>query len=76
MYVSLFPCADCARAVIASGIKRVVVPGPAIVSEADEKWAEHFRFASELFQKGGVEVETLDFPGTPASGTVSGRVAR
>ncbi len=49
MYGSLFPCADCARAIVAAGIKRVVIPEPGLHPERDEKWREHYHYAREIF---------------------------
>ena len=59
IYCTLFPCADCARAIVACGISRVVVPESARESERDEKWHVHYRFAHEIFKRGRVSIEVL-----------------
>lgn len=51
LYVSMFPCIDCARAIVQSGIKRVVAPTPDL---KDPKWGEGFERALEMFNEAGV----------------------
>ena len=53
LYVSLFPCAGCARAIIQSGIGRVVTVRP---PENDPVWAGEFRVAAEMLDAAGVVV--------------------
>lgn len=60
MYGTLFPCADCARAIVASGVSRLVVFGLGSHPERDEKWLEHYRHAERIFALAGVRVETVD----------------
>jgi dCMP deaminase len=57
MYATLYPCADCARAIVAAGISRLVILEPAQNPERDEKWLTHYRFAKKIFELGGVAVE-------------------
>lgn len=52
------PCADCSRAVIQAGIKRIVT-GPEFFPGLKEKWAEHFRVSTEMLREAGVEVINL-----------------
>jgi dCMP deaminase len=57
MYLGLFPCADCARAIIQVGIKTVVIDGRKYNSE-DEKfmhWAEDFVVAQTMFNEAQVQ---------------------
>ena len=54
IYMQLYPCVDCARAIIQSGIKRVVCTKPDFNSE---KWGESWRIAKELFNECGIEVK-------------------
>jgi dCMP deaminase len=56
MYSSLFPCADCARAIVAAGIGRLVAPNFSGRAE-DEKWQEHFKYAVEILRLGGVQLD-------------------
>ena len=52
MYSTMFPCADCARAIIQAGVIRLIAPKP---NFADEKWGEDFLFAADMFLEAHVE---------------------
>lgn len=56
IYGSLFPCADCARAIAAAGIKRAVFPAPGIHPLRDEKWRDHYRYAQKIFELSDIEL--------------------
>lgn len=58
IYLGWYPCADCARAIIQVGIKRVIIDGRKYdgTHERDERWAEDFRVAQEMFQEAEVSV--------------------
>lgn len=53
IYLEWFPCADCARAIIQSGIVCVVCKEPDLETP---KWGEHFKVALELFKECGIHV--------------------
>jgi dCMP deaminase len=72
MYGSLFPCADCARAIAASGIKRLVVPAPGLHPARDEKWMDHYRYAQQILQLSGV---TVDFFAPEEAGPIANATA-
>jgi len=55
MYVDGFPCADCARAIIQAGLRRVVCPAPA--GGYGERWKESIEHARTMFLEAGVEVD-------------------
>jgi dCMP deaminase len=59
MYGTLFPCADCARAIVAAGIRRLVVPPSIPDLQRDEKWNTHFHYAREIIALAGVEVSVI-----------------
>lgn len=59
MYSTLFPCADCARAIVSSGISRLVAPPPNRHSHRDEKWREHYRYAHQIFRLAGTRIDLL-----------------
>ena len=61
IYVTLFPCADCARAIVAAGIFRLVVPSEQKESERDDKWSEHYRYARRILKTAGVQLENVTF---------------
>lgn len=53
----LFPCSDCARAIIQTGITRVVCPKP---DYSNVVWSEHFKAAEQMFQECGVQVVHIE----------------
>lgn len=54
IYVPMFPCVDCARGIINSGIKTVVTYEPNFY---DEKWGDSFKVSHQLFEECGVEIK-------------------
>lgn len=56
MYLPWFPCMDCARAIVQSGLKELVAFEPNL---ADPKWGEDFRLATALLDEGGVHVRFM-----------------
>lgn len=62
IYVTVVPCADCARAIIQSGIKEVFFQTP---NETDEKskisgWRESVKFSLEMFEESGVKYNIIN----------------
>lgn len=57
MYASLFPCSDCARAIVAAGIRRLVVPEGGGNAKRDEKWHTHYHYAEAIFGLAGLKVD-------------------
>lgn len=56
IYVTMFPCVDCARNIIQCGIKRIVCP------EADlnnENWKESFKISIELLNEAQIIIEYI-----------------
>lgn len=60
MFLSWFPCADCARAIIQSGIKNLVCIEP---NWEDPVWAKDFIMVREMLAETSVVVEFV--PGSP-----------
>lgn len=57
IYITPFPpCADCARAIIQSGIKRVVTR-QITDKETNKRWEENWHVAKMMFLESGVEIE-------------------
>lgn len=50
LYCTLMPCSECAKLVIQSGIKTVIVPQPS--AELEMRW--DFKLTEELFEEAGV----------------------
>ena len=57
MYLPWFPCMDCARAIVQSGIATLVAYRPDV---SHPTWGEDFRLAITLFEETGVEVRFRD----------------
>lgn len=51
-----FPCTDCARAIVLSGLKTVATPRPEF---DDPVWGESFRTSAAILSEGAVEVVYL-----------------
>lgn len=66
MYLPWFPCMDCARAIVQSGIRTLIAFPPDL---QHSQWGEDFRLALELLEEAGVEVrwgehvDGADLPG-------------
>jgi len=56
MYVNYFPCADCARAIIQSGIKKVYSPKPNL---EESKWKESWKESIFILTEADVEIEFI-----------------
>jgi dCMP deaminase len=53
LYVTLFPCADCARAMIQSGITKLIAPEPNLNHEV---WGDHFKAAIQMMEEAKIEI--------------------
>jgi dCMP deaminase len=51
-----FPCTDCARAIVQTGVKTVATPRPEF---DDPVWGESFRTSAIILEEGAVEVVFL-----------------
>lgn len=49
------PCTDCAKAIVASGIKKILCPIP----DTSSRWREQNNIALKILMLGGVEVELV-----------------
>ena len=54
---TFFPCIDCARAIVDSGIVCLDTPAPAF---ADPVWGPSFERSQIILQEGGVEIRVVD----------------
>lgn len=54
MYLQWYPCADCARAIIQSGISRIVCIEP---DWNDERWGDSFKIVREMLTE--VEMDVI-----------------
>jgi len=53
MYLRWFPCTDCARAIIQSGITDLVCSIPDF---KDERWGEDFKISFEMLKECGINL--------------------
>lgn len=53
---TLFPCADCARAMIQVGVKKLIVKKP---NMNNARWGENFSIAEKMFSESGVKIVYL-----------------
>ena len=72
IYVAWLPCTDCARAIIQSGIKEVILHKEHPTPAGD--WASKQAITMEMFTKCGVEVRVWSGIIQPIMGLISGRV--
>lgn len=54
IYIPWYPCADCARAIIQSGISKAVLVEP---DWEDRKYASDFAVVAEMLAEAGMEIE-------------------
>lgn len=57
IYVKWFPCSDCARAIIQSGIIRLVCNKP---NFEDERWGESFKIAHEMLTECEIKIDYIE----------------
>ncbi len=60
LYVTHFPCAQCAISIVHAGIKEVYTRK--VSPEMMERWGESMKIADQIFIEGGVFVNYLDGP--------------
>jgi dCMP deaminase len=51
LYTSMFPCNECAKSIIQTGITRVVAPTP-----TEERWADSNCVAEEMMDEAGIDL--------------------
>lgn len=56
MYLTWFPCVDCTRAIIQSGITRLIAEPPDF---DHNKWGEDFRRSLAMLEEAGIVIELL-----------------
>ncbi len=57
MYLPWFPCTDCARAIVQSGIAKLVAIQPDL---KNERWGHEFERALHILKEGGVNIELYE----------------
>lgn len=56
MYVNYYPCVDCARAIIQSGIKKLYTPKPDF---KHEKWGESWKVSKTMLKESKIKVKFI-----------------
>lgn len=62
IFVTLFPCDECARAIIQSGLKSIVFDKNIVVPELLERWDTKFQMSYEMLEEAGILMYALDVP--------------
>lgn len=57
LFVTMFPCNECAKLIIQSGIKTIVTKSPNLL---DDKWGNSFKISIEMFEELGIKVIIID----------------
>lgn len=59
IYVSWWPCTDCARAIIQAGIKEIIIDGRDYEKkkEFNKRWEDNINIAKEMLSEVGIKVE-------------------
>lgn len=59
LYVTLFPCADCARAILQVGISRIVYheASTQLMRQSSVNWHDSYDAAMQMFGEAGIELE-------------------
>jgi dCMP deaminase len=57
IYLPWFPCMDCARAIVQSGLIQLIAFKPDL---EHGKWGEDFKFAMQLFEEAHLPIKWLD----------------
>ena len=55
--VTMFPCCDCARALIQAGIRNLVTIKPDL---NHPRWGEDFKISLEMFEEVGIDIRVVD----------------
>ena len=58
IYIMWYPCADCARAIIQSGIIQVIIPAGS-AEYGKERWGEDFKISKVMFEEAGIDVREV-----------------
>lgn len=60
LFVTGWPCPDCARGIIRSGIRHVFIDGASIGGDFDIRWKEVTTISAKMFNAAGVTVTIVD----------------
>ncbi|MFH1805652.1 MAG: dCMP deaminase family protein [Pseudomonadota bacterium] len=63
LYVTHFPCSDCARAIIQAGIAEVCVDQDKLTPDFLERWQQDIHISTEMFGESGVKILLINDTG-------------
>lgn len=72
LYVTWFPCCECARAAIDMGVREIVGQIPTSSNESQARWDDELAAAAEMLAEAGVSVRLVDYPSRAAFAKASG----
>ena len=58
MYVTLFPCANCAGLIVNAGIKKLICEDKPNFD--DVRWGENWKISQIILREGGIEIEYIN----------------
>jgi len=58
MYVTLFPCANCAGLIVNAGIKKLICENKPDFN--DERWGENWKISLIILTEGSIEIEYIN----------------
>lgn len=56
----MFPCVECAKALVQVSVGQICYKGSATTQGADKRWRESWRWAEQLFTEAGITVKRVD----------------
>jgi dCMP deaminase len=68
MATTLYPCIDCARAIVQCGVAQLIAPAPDF---SEPSWGEAFRISAVILAEGGVRFTAADVEPAKPTGPVA-----
>lgn len=62
IYITHFPCSNCSRMIIQSGLKEVVVDAASIDNDFGQRWDEDLQISKEMLTEAGVTIHFIHLP--------------
>jgi len=56
LYTHWYPCHECAKAIVQSGISQVIVDGEFMKRRGNQNWEDSFKISEKIFQEAGIDV--------------------
>ena len=62
IYITHFPCSNCSRMIIQSGLKDVVVDAASVENDFGQRWDEDLQISKEMLTEAGVKIHFIHLP--------------